>query len=131
MSVAQETPFSEGNIRKHKGYVRAYSRLATAASTPDELVTYPEIGRFYGIEKPGSHMSRVVGIVLGLITEEERRAGRPMLSAVVVSVTTQRPGPGFYVLASQFGLLSGEASEGEMQEFWKAELNRVREAWKD
>ena len=129
--MAQETPFSEENIRKHKGYVRAYGRLAVAASTPDELVTYSEIGQFFGIEKPSSHMSRVVGIVLGLITEEERRTGRPMLSAVVVSVTSHRPGAGFYGLASQFGLLSEKANEGEMREFWKAELHRVREAWKD
>ena len=130
MSEKQDTPFSEANIRKHKGYVRSYGLLADAASS-GKLVTYGEIGALMGIPESGNHMSRVVGIVLGLITEEERRANRPMLSAVVVSSTNQRPGPGFYGLATQNDLLPQESTDAEKRSFWEAELQRVRDAWQD
>jgi hypothetical protein len=129
-AVGNQVPsrWSEEGLRRSTGFVRAYALMAEAASTPDRLVTYGEIGELVGASS-GSLMGRVVGIVLGLVTDQERAAGRPMLSAVVVSKTTNRPGPGFYGLATTYGRLPADATEADRIAFWEAELAAVRAAW--
>ncbi len=131
MTEKTESQFSANNLRMHKGYVRSDARMVAAASTLDELVTYGEIGSLMGITVSGSHMGRVVGMVLGMITDEERKADRPMLSAVVVSSTNRRPGPGFWGLAAQYGLIGEDADEAEKRTFWEDQLRVVRAAWAD
>ncbi len=131
-AVGNQVPsrWSEEGLRRSTGFVRAYGMMAEAASTPDRLITYGEIGELVGAPS-GSLMGRVVGIVLGLVTDQERAAGRPMLSAVVVSSTNQRPGPGFYGLATTYDRLPADATSEERLAFWEAELAAVRDAWRD
>ena len=74
----------------------------------------------------GLHMSREIGWILGEIAEDEVKAGRPMLSAVAVSVKG-KPGPGFFDLARQLGKL-GEAKDE--QAFWRSERAAAYAAWK-
>ena len=56
-------------------------------------------------------MGKETGAILGEISTDEVRAGRPMLSAVAVK-TTGRPGPGFFPLAKNSGALRGRGRHG-------------------
>ena len=98
-------------------YFHVLAELVRAAQYRG-VTTYQDIALIMGLPLSGSHMGKEVGWILGEISEDEVSAGRPMLSAVAVSVTG-KAGPGFYGLAAQLGRLSksqdetalGEASE--------------------
>jgi hypothetical protein len=63
--------------------------------------------------------------LLGQIAENEHRAGRPLLSVVVVHKDgDQMPGPGFFELAAALG----RASKDRLA-LWMNELNAVYEFW--
>jgi hypothetical protein len=113
---------------KYRGtpaYFFAFKELLEAARFRG-TVTYQQIAAVTGLPPRGSYMGAQVGYLLGEISDDEHAAGRPMLSALCVSVTGI-PGPGFYVLASQLGLLP---SDEEDRAFWEAERERVYTAWK-
>lgn len=93
--------------RGTQAYHFVHCRLITAAQRREEL-RYADIVSILGIATTGHHMAREVGQVLGEISEDEHDAGRPMLSALVVSAVTQSPGSGFYTLARQLGLLAAD-----------------------
>jgi hypothetical protein len=80
-----------------------------------------------GLPLKGSHMGKEVGQMLGEISEDEVSQGRPMLSAVAVSVNGF-PGSGFYALARQLGRLTEEGKQAE-EDFWKKELEAAYQAW--
>jgi len=64
--------------------------------------------------------------MLGQISAEEYRAGRGMLTAIVVHKTgDQMPGKGFYELARYLGL---DASDKNA--FWISETRKVWRFWK-
>ena len=65
--------------------------------------------------------------MLGEISQDELDQGRPMLSAIVVSVRGS-PGPGFFNLARGVGKLQDDSKEGE-QRFWEEEKAAVYTAW--
>lgn len=71
-------------------------------------------------------MGAETGQILGEISEDEVRAGRPMLSALAVSVNG-KPGPGFYTLAKQLNLLDDGRDAAE---FWQEQRAAAYEAWK-
>ena len=80
-----------------------------------------------GLPLRGSHMGAEVGHVLGEISADEVRYGRPMLSAVAVGVSGQ-PGSGFFALAHELGLLSDDSAAGR-QHFWDETRKAVYTAW--
>jgi hypothetical protein len=69
-----------------------------------------------------------IGRLLGEISEDEVKHGRPMLSSIVVT-KGGRPGPGYFELARHLGRLRGATKEEELR-FWEAEVKAVYEAWK-
>ena len=74
--------------------------------------------------RPGHHASRQAGHLLGEISDESHKDGKPMLSAIVVN-QTGRPGKGFYELAIRLGKLAPGASSEDRENFWKREVNAV------
>jgi hypothetical protein len=62
--------------------------------------------------------------LLGELSRDEARAGRGMLSAVVVSAGEGTPGPGFFRLAERLG-----RDVADPVSAWVDELRRVHEAW--
>ena len=65
------------------------------------------------------------GYFLGEISEEEMRANRGMLSAIVVHKSGDMiPGPGFYDLAKRLG-----KKVGDIDRFWLSEFNKVHDVW--
>lgn len=62
---------------------------------------------------------------LGEISTEETRAGRGMLSALVVHKHGDyQPGPGFFELARELGY-----DTSDIVKFWIVEVKRVFKAW--
>lgn len=115
---------TEGKYRGTKEYALIYCELITAAKYRG-TVTYQEIAKIMGIPLSGNNMSRLVGQILGEISEDEVAKGRPMLSAIAVGVNGH-PGPGFYSLARTLGRLSDQAEA----DFWEAERKAVYETWR-
>jgi len=62
--------------------------------------------------------------MLGQIAIAEDRAGRGMLTAVVVRKDSGRPGDGFFELARKLG-----RDTTDRERFWIEELNRVYAYW--
>ena len=115
----------EGKYRGTPVYVRVLAELVNAAQYRG-VTTYQHIALIMGLPTEGNDMGKQIGAILGEISEDEVRAGRPMLSAVAVK-TTGRPGQGFFPLAEKLGRAPGGEAD---REFWKRERNAVYEAWK-
>ena len=115
-------------IEDGRPFLRVYGLLIRAAELHG-TVTYPQIAELMGLPRQGSNTGRRIGEMLGAITDRERAAGRPMLSAVAVSSTNRKPGAGFASLAEQHGSLSPSATEAEKETYWRSELARVYKEW--
>ena len=113
---------------KYRGttkYVHVLAELVRAAQYRG-ITTYQDIAVIMGLPIAGSHMGSETGHILGEISEDEVRAGRPMLSAVAVNVNG-KVGPGFFDLAKELGRMSPGQDESA---FWKQELEAVYDAWR-
>ena len=121
---------AHAEMRKGKAYLRVYALLIEAARFRG-IVTYGDIAKIMGLPDRGSHMGLMTGRMLGAISVHERDCGRPMISAVVVSSTNRQPGPGFFGLAEQFGVIAPNLSRQERTAFWEAERDRVYGEWSD
>ena len=102
------------------------ARLAMIEAAENaEVIAYSELVRRIiscSLEPHGQPLADL----LGEISTEEDRAGRGMLSVVVVHKTgDQKPGPGFFKLAESLGrdITDSDAC-------WVTELNKAHAAWK-
>ena len=107
-------------------YIRVLAELVRAAEYRG-VTTYQDLAVIMGLPLQGAYMGRETGHILGEISEDEVNAGRPMLSAVAVSVSG-KAGPGFFALAKDLGRFSGDAADEER--FWRQELQSAYETWK-
>jgi hypothetical protein len=114
----------KSKYRGTKEYSLVYTELIIAAKYRG-TVTYQEIAKIIGLPLQGNHMGGEIGQLLGEISEDEATAGRPMLSAIAVSVDGSL-GKGFYTLARQLGKLQDE----DDQAFWEKERQLVYDTWK-
>jgi hypothetical protein len=103
-----------------------YSELIQAAQYRG-VTTYQAIAEIMGLRLSGAHMGKEVGYILGEISEDEFRQGRPLLSAIAVGVGGS-PGPGFFGLARDLGKLKEDSKEAE-QRFWGEEKEAVYATW--
>lgn len=113
---------------KYRGtttYVHVLTDLVRAAQYRG-VTTYQDIAVIMGLPTNGAHMGAETGHILGEISEDEVRAGRPMLSAIAVNVNG-KAGPGFFGLAKDIGRI--QAGEDDAT-FWKREVAVVYEAWR-
>ena len=111
---------------KYRGtpeYLLVYDALTKAAKERG-FITYTWIAKTMGLPPRGHHMSREVGQMLFEIAQEERKAGRPMLSALARNATGGM-GPGFFALARDVGKLQDEDEAA----FLAAEQEAVYTAW--
>jgi len=113
---------------KYRGtttYFHVLAELVRAAQYRG-VTTYQDMAVIMGLPSTGSHMGKETGHILGEISEDEVGSGRPMLSAVAVGVSG-KPGPGFFALAKQLGLL---ASHEDEMSFWEKQRDGAYKAWK-
>jgi len=113
---------------KYRGttkYIHVLAELVRAAQYRG-TTTYQDVAVIMGLPQRGAHMGAETGHVLGEISTDEVRAGRPMLSAVAVNING-KVGPGFFVLAKALGRMGAGEDETE---FWKRELEAVYHTWR-
>lgn len=106
-------------------YTRVLAELVRAAELRG-VTTYQDIAVIMGLPMQGNHMGRETGRLLGEISRDEVQASRPMLSSVVVGVSGE-PGPGFFALARELGLLQSAEDD---HAFWESERDRTYVTWR-
>jgi hypothetical protein len=111
--------------RRTTTYARVLAELVRAAEYRG-VTTYQDIAVIMGLPLKGSHMAAEVGHILGEVSEDEVRAGRPMLSAVVVNIGG-KPGPGFFALAKDLERIPSGEDAGDV---WNRELEAAYKAWR-
>jgi Arc/MetJ-type ribon-helix-helix transcriptional regulator len=103
--------------KREQSRVRAQEVMREVAQARS-LITYTELSdriEAYNARSPGLHT------LITEIAREEFRAGRGMLSAVVVKADTREPGEGFYLFAeAELG-----TALADRPVFWREELHRV------
>ena len=99
-------------------------RLLTGYAARRQMVPYSDFVRQIRAIQLDAHDSRL-GQFLGEISAEEAKAGRGMLTALVVHKHGDyQPGPGFFDLAKRLGY-----DVSDIQKFWIEEVKRVFAAW--
>ena len=112
----------------HEAFDRVRNALI-AAARDRRLLTYPEAADIMGYSGKGPEMGRRVGAMGDAINEFEQRAGRPMLSALIVKTKSRVPGEGFYHGAFALGRTTPFGDDTSKQEFWERERDAVYAAW--
>lgn len=97
-----------------------------AAARRREVVHYADLAKATGREMKGPNWAAHIGRILGRISSAEARAGRPLLSVIVVSRDSGRPGGGFLTLGQELHLL--EPGEDE-DSFVRRQTERVYDYW--
>jgi hypothetical protein len=110
-----------------KEYPLVYGELITAARYRG-VTTYQAVAQIMGLPLTGNYMGAQVGQMIGEISEEEIRNGRPMLSALVVN-THGVPSDGFYTWAKDLGRYKDDSKQTK-EEFWRQEIEAVYSTWK-
>ncbi|MDE3230070.1 MAG: hypothetical protein KGO05_09315 [Chloroflexota bacterium] len=118
---------SARDLTETKEYHLIYAELIHAARHRG-TVTYQEVAELIGIQTYGSYMGHEIGAYAGVISMNEVRHGRPMLSAILVRVDGV-PSGGFFDLARQLGRLNSD-DEAHQQAFLAAETQAVYHTWK-
>lgn len=113
-----------GKYQDTKAHRLVYAKLIQVAQARG-LTTYQHVAKIMGLPLAGNLMGKETGQMLGEISEEEVRCGRPMLSAVVVG-TSGYPGNGFYGLAHKLRKIR---SASKNVRFWEEERDRVYDTW--
>lgn len=118
-------PVVRSKYRGTTTYERVKAELIRAAEYRG-VTTYQDIALIMGLPLQGSHMGAETGHILGEISEDEMRDGRPMLSAVAVSVSGT-PGSGFFALARDLGRVKTSDDDAG---YWQGERDAVYQAWR-
>ena len=105
-------------------YMRVMAELIHAAEYRG-VTTYQNIAVIMGLPQTGHHMGAEVGHILGEISEDEVKVGRPMLSAIAVGING-KPGSGFFSLAKDLGRIS-EGNDPII--YWEKEREATYKAW--
>ena len=105
--------------------VDAILERLTEVARRGEITSYAEIARLAHVDLDNPHFGAVIGRLLDEINRAEHAAGRPLVSAVVVSKERNMPGPGFFDCARTLGLYR----DGDDLGYWVEELGRVHRHW--
>lgn len=90
-----------------------------------ETTTYQPIANALGVDLDQDSERGRLGRILGDISRAEHAEGRPLLSAVVVLGSSNVPGNGFFDLARELGVHTGDDDLA----FFAVELRRVHDYW--
>jgi len=112
----------------HEVFTQVCDALIEAARDR-RLLTYPEASHIMGYSGKGPEMGRRVGAMGDAINEIEQRAGRPMLSALIVKTKSRVPGEGFYRGAFALGRTTPFGVDGSDRAFWERERDAVYAEW--
>lgn len=103
---------SQQVLERHLAAARDY--LVHAARF-HQVVDYGDVYRAMGTGRG------YIGQVLDELNRREHAAGRPLLSAIVVTKQGGAPSRGFFTVATELGVYEG----GDKQSFWTEQRDRV------
>ena len=106
----------------HQAIYRELKQLAKS----EKITCYSSIAPLAGLDMTNPAHRREIGEILGEISQHEHDAGRPLLSAVVISRDTNMPGEGFFKLARDLSLFMAE----DELSFFTKELEKVYAQWR-
>jgi hypothetical protein len=107
---------------------QVHQYLLELAKQGHNPVTYTELARRFEMTINGDADVAFWSRLLGEISDTEHGQGNPMLSVLVINEDMNRPGNGFYDLASKLGKYNG-FSEMDRMEFYARELQSVYDKW--
>lgn len=125
---ADQQPTVEYEEFADKYFEPVYKTLPDIARARS-MIAYSDLARRVGMPTDAHTLRDLVGWLLGEISSCEHQAGKPMLSAIVVTKEDGLPGSGFFHLAVDLGKLRAGANRKARMTFWRKELRRVYSAW--
>ena len=99
--------------------------LLTRVARVEETISYGDVARSADLDLDTVADRRRLFSILDRISRSENRAGRPLLSAVVIG-GRGLPGVGFFSMAINLGLYRRNESKVS---YWSQELQRVHRQW--
>ncbi|TAV37274.1 hypothetical protein ELI33_08555 [Rhizobium ruizarguesonis] len=106
-----------------KAKAEAMAVLGQRAKRGDPI-TYSDLVNKITAVRMDPHDTRLAHF-LGEISTEEHKAGRPLITALVVHKHDLQPGKGFFDLSRSLGF-----SFNDEIEFWSDQIDRLRSQWK-
>jgi len=100
-------------------------RLRNEASRR-KTVYYYEIADVAGLSVDDPYFDIRIGEKLDEVNRFEHAEDRPLLSAIVISKESGRPGEGFFTCAQELGVYAGE----DRDQFWASALKQVHDRWR-
>jgi len=116
--------FTQQKYYGTRRYDLVCTKLKSIVNEHGEPIGYAVVFKIMGL-RPGDHAAKEAGQLLGEISDQMHRQGKPMLSALVINQQEKMPGKGFFELAISLGKLRFGASDSEKKAFWKSELTEV------
>ena len=101
-----------------------YEKLKEVARSR-QTTFYSDIAPLADLDMDNPHDRQVIGQLLGEISSFEHEHGRPLLSAIVVSMQEYSPGKGFFGLARELGLFNHNNED----DYWVEERDKVWDYW--
>lgn len=99
-----------------KSEIRELLIQVARGATPTRTVTYHEVAQSVQAIELDPRDPKL-NALLGDISKEEAQAGRGMLSALVVTADSGRPGEGFFEWAEELGLTAEDPEDLWQQQF--------------
>ena len=101
-----------------------YEKLKEVAHSR-QTTFYSDIAPLANLDMGNPRDRQLMGQLLGEISSFEHEHGRPLLSAIVVSIQEYSPGQGFFGLARDLGVFNHDDED----RYWVEERNRVWDHW--
>jgi len=106
-----------------------YSELVRLAKN-NFLAAYSEVALLIGLSMDNEEDRNEIADLLGEIAVHEYKAGRPMLTALVVHRgNDNNPGEGFFSIAHELGLYNGSRDSMDRLIFWSNQVTEVHNHW--
>lgn len=106
-----------------------YNRLLELARA-GQLTTYSDIAPLAGLSMSSDVDRDSISELLGEILRHEVAQGRPLLTAIVVHRgNDNKPGEGFFSIATELGRFSGTREDLVRIEFWIRQVQEVHTHW--
>lgn len=106
------------------GTERLYEQLRRVAKC-ESVTYYSDVAPLVGLNMDLQEDRNRIGDILDRISSTEHRAGRPLLSAVVIRSDKNMPGRGFFKLARRLCL---HGADDDFR-YWLRELRQVHDYW--
>jgi hypothetical protein len=126
LGARRVTPVAAGGVPNPAELNEELYEYLRSAARRGQTITYTRAGEVVGLSMRSPYHRKLLGQLLGRISEEETLHGRPMLSSIVVHKDSRSMGQGFYQLGEE---LRRKSVGEDPSAFASRELLRTFEYW--